>query len=91
MTGDGACVGNCAQSYNLQTTDRRVYRIDRMDASVLFQYDDGTTYTAPQAAGDLSIMIRSFLQDSDVYVYWVRARGIASPEPTLEIGAERTL
>lgn len=89
QTESGTCQGNCAQAYNIQTTANRLYRIDRTASSTIFTYDDGTTYTAPQTAGELSIMIRTFLADSDLYVYWVRARPLVFPEPALVIGAEK--
>lgn len=90
MTESGACVSICTQSYTVQTTAPRIYRIDRTASAVTFMYDDDTTYVAPQAAGDLSIMIRSFLSDGDLYVYWVRARPLVV-EPMLSIGDEKTL
>jgi hypothetical protein len=91
MTESGTCASICTQSYTVQTTDRRIYRVDRASSSVTFMYDDDTTYTAAQAPGDLSIMVRTFLEDSDLYVYWVRARPLVSPEPALAVGVEKTL
>jgi hypothetical protein len=87
----GTCLNICQQPYNIQTADKRIYRIDRHAAGTVFAYDDDTKYTTTQAAGDLSIMIRSYLKDSDLYVYWVRARPLVFPEPTLTIGDEKTL
>ena len=68
-----------------------LYRIDRWSGGVRFILDDGTAFDAAGSNGDMSIMIRSFLAQSDVQVNWVRARPIVWPEPAVVIGPEKAL
>jgi hypothetical protein len=86
----GSCMG-CSAAGRAQLPDARVYRIDRAGDAVVFRYDDGFTVEAAGSAGDLSVLLRNFLVDSDVVVDWVRARPLVVPEPVPIVGPEVVL
>lgn len=90
-TTSGTCASGCDQPKLSQTADFRIYRIDRTGDGVVFLYDDGTAFQGAGTNGDLSIMIRNYLIESDVTVDWVRARRLIVPEPTPTIGPEVAL
>lgn len=90
-TTSGTCSSGCGSGSTLQSTESRIYRVDRWSGGVRFVLDDGTPFDAAGSSGDLSIMIRSFLAQSDVVVSWVRARPIVWPEPAVAIGPEKAL
>lgn len=76
---------------NALTDATRIYRIDRHESGVMFTYDDGKTSSALGASGDMAILIRNSLAASDIFVDWIRARPLVWPEPTVAVGAEKTL
>lgn len=86
----GECTGIiCGDSSSAQSNAFRVYRIDRRAEGARFTYDDETRFEAKGSSGDMSIMIRGWLRESDIEVDWVRARPLVWPEPELVIDAER--
>jgi hypothetical protein len=87
----GSCTGGCDDNALGQTSDFRIYRVDRSTAVVDFYYDDGTKFEGAGSNGDLSIMLRNFLVTSDVEIDWVRARPLVAPEPTTVLGPETSI
>ncbi|MDB4937694.1 MAG: hypothetical protein JWP87_4666 [Labilithrix sp.] len=90
-TGATTCVSWCAQAPQSQTTDFRVYTIERTGSAARFVLDDGAVFSADSPVGDLSILIRNYALDSDLAVEWVRARPLLKPEPGVAIGNEETV
>lgn len=86
----GPCAMTCASSFGLQTSQFRVYRIDRGGGQNEFSLE-GQPFSAPGDNGDLGILLRSSLATSDVEVDWVRARAIVVPEPSVTVGGETPL
>jgi hypothetical protein len=87
-TTRGTCIDGCNESPSTQTSEERVYKVDRAGNTVVFTYDTGTTFEAVGSSGDQSVMIRNFLLTSDLVVDWVRARPLVLPEPTPSLGTE---
>ena len=90
-TASGTCVSGCDEAAGTQTTDARVYKVDRAGETVVFTYDTGATFQAVGSSGDQSLMIRNYLLTSDVVVDWVRARPLVLPEPIPSLGPEVVL
>lgn len=90
-TTSGTCQPGCASATAPQGAGMRTYRIDRTNQNVRFTSDDGVTYDAAGSNGDMSIMVRNFLQSGEVDVDFVRARRVAAPEPTMALGDETAL
>jgi hypothetical protein len=90
-TVGGACDTVCVGLNGTQSTGYRFYRITRAGSNVTFAIEEGTPFSAGTSNGDMSIMIRNYMQTSDLLVDWVRARGVVSPEPTSMLGAEQNL
>ncbi len=90
-TPGSACDNNCfPNSPSTQTTAERVYRIERAAAETRFFLDGALIYTAPAGAtGDYSLMLRNFMATADLRVDWVRVRSLATPEPSVTVGAEQ--
>jgi hypothetical protein len=87
----GACTSSCVDPALPQSAAFRVYRIDRTGDGARFTFDDGVQRTSAGPTGDLSVMVRNFLVDSDIEVDWVRARPLIWPEPDVTLAEERGL
>jgi hypothetical protein len=88
----GACKGTCTGGTATPDNQYHWYRIERLPTQTRF-YRDGLlvpsnisviTNDTPYA-----IMMRNFAVMSDLDVDWVRARLLATPEPTVTLGAEQ--
>jgi hypothetical protein len=86
-----ACDPGCTGLIGTQQSASRFYSIMRFGTDVRFAIDNGAPFNATGDNGDMSIMIRNYLQNSDVLVDWVRARALVTPEPTATLGAEQNL
>ena len=90
--GGGSCTLECTSTPTGQDSSFHVYRIDRESEGVRFTFEDASRYAAAGDNGDMAIMVRNFLQSSDLLVDWVRARPlIIIPEPIYDRGQEPTL
>jgi len=87
-TSSGTCVNGCNEAPGTQTTDARVYKVDRAGDTAVFTYDTGATFQGVGSSGDQSVMIRNYLLTSELVVDWVRARPLVLPEPTPVLGDE---
>ena len=87
----GSCTSVCSHLPLPQTAAFRVYRIDRTADLSRFTFDDGVQRENAGPTGDLSVMFRNFLVDSDIEVDWVRARPLIFPEPDVSVAEERPL
>jgi hypothetical protein len=95
-TGIGAedqadgCPNGCNSTPGTQSTNFRLYSIERQPAQTIFTID-GTTWSTP-ATNDqaLSLMIRNWLPSGDLVMDWIRSRTRIYPEPTVTLGAEQT-
>jgi hypothetical protein len=87
----GACAAGCTGTLVTPDTAYHWYRIER-DPTVTRFYRDGALIGTPIAAvndTDFAVMMRNFAATSDLDVDWIRARELASPEPTVVVGAEQ--
>lgn len=87
----GACSSVCTDPALPQSAAFRVYRIDRNGDGARFTFDDGVKRENAGPTGDLSVMVRNFLSDSDIEVDWIRARPLIWPEPDVTLAEERGL
>ncbi|HEX8794788.1 MAG TPA: DUF2341 domain-containing protein [Polyangiaceae bacterium] len=75
-----------------QDTQPHVYVVARAPSSTSFYRDGVKAYTAqyPNAA-DYALMLRNWMQAGDLVVSLVRNRPLVDNEPTVTVGAEKTL
>ncbi len=75
-----------------QDTQPHVYVVARAPSSTSFYRDGVEAYTAPYPdAVDYALMLRNWMQTSDVVVSLVRDRPLVDNEPTVTVGAEKPL
>lgn len=75
-----------------EDTQPHAYVIARAPSSTTFYRDGLQAYAAPYAnATDYALMLRNWMQSSDVVVSLVRDRPLVDNEPTVGVGAEKQL
>jgi hypothetical protein len=85
----GTCNGGCVGPSLTPDTAYHWFRIERDAATTRFYYDGTLSYTASDVnTVDYSPMIRNYALTSDLNVDWMRGRALASPEPSVTVGAE---
>lgn len=84
------CSGGCAGLPQAQDSNFHWFRIERDTGATRF-YRDGTLASTITENNDVdwSVMIRDWAVTSDLQVDWIRARMLASPEPTVTLGPEQ--
>jgi hypothetical protein len=90
-TAAGACAATCSARDAPQSSEFRVYRVDRGSARTVFTDDESAVFVAEGTNGDESIMLRNYLVTSDVVVDWVRARPSAATAPGFQLADEEPL
>jgi len=75
-----------------QDTQQHTYVIARAPSSTTFYRDGSKAFPAPYAnTVDYALMLRNYTQSSDVVVSLVRDRPLVDNEPTVTVGAEKSL
>jgi hypothetical protein len=94
VTSGTACASVCTSNALTPALDAQYhwYRIERGATATLF-FRDGVQVQsiADPNNDDYSLLARNYSVSSDLIVDWLRARPLASPEPTVTIGAETAL
>jgi hypothetical protein len=90
ITGSANCANGCNSATVAPDNAYHWYRIERDPAATRFYIDgalSGSAIVDPNTV-DYSVMIRNYALTSDLIVDWIRARSLATPEPTVTVGAE---
>lgn len=75
-----------------QDTSAHAYVVARAPSSTIFYRDGVQSYSAPYGnSADYSLMLRNWMPASDVVVSLVRDRPLVDNEPTVTVGAEKSL
>ena len=88
--GSATCASGCNAGTVTPDNNYHWYRVERNAAATRFYIDGVLSAPAISDANgvDYSIMLRNWAVTSDLVVDWVRARALASPEPTVTVGGE---
>jgi hypothetical protein len=89
VAGSANCANTCTGAAATQDSSFHWYRIERTPSTTLFYIDGVSSYTATDPNDtDWSLMLRNYAVATSVQVDWVRARALATPEPTVSVGPE---
>ncbi|HEX6838611.1 MAG TPA: hypothetical protein VF334_18665 [Polyangia bacterium] len=91
ISSSTVCMNGCNTTAQVVDANFHVYRIERDANETRWFYDGmpaGGSPVADPNNSDHPIMLRNWAATSDLLVDWIRARALASPEPTVTIGAE---
>jgi hypothetical protein len=89
-TTSAPCNVVCPTAPIAQTSAYRIFRVDRLADRQVFWADGSIASMVMQPTTmDIGVEIRNYAVTSAVVVDWVRARGIADPEPTVVLGPEQ--
>ncbi|HEY2365760.1 MAG TPA: DUF2341 domain-containing protein [Polyangiaceae bacterium] len=84
------CTSVCGNTPLSQSNQFRYYAIERQPTQTIFSIDLAPSYTTAATNDQAqSLMIRSYLQTSDLVVDWFRSRVRIYPEPTVTLGPEQ--
>jgi hypothetical protein len=85
------CETPCEGPTVTQTSFAHYYTIERDPTVTRFYLDGVLSYTATvNNTTDYAIMVRNFMQTSDVQISWIRARARVSPDPKVSVDKETT-
>jgi hypothetical protein len=89
ITGAGSCTAGCVGVPVILDNAFHWYRIERSPAATRFYFDGALSYSVNDPNDtDYSVMLRNWAVTSSSQIDWIRARALATPEPTVGIGAE---
>jgi hypothetical protein len=86
------CETGCGGPDLAQNTASHYYAIERDPAATRFYVDGALSFTTPVTnSADYSVMIRNYMETSDLRVDWIRARARVSPDPVITVANEESL
>jgi hypothetical protein len=86
------CEAQCTGSSVAQNTASHYFVIERDPGATRFYRDGALSFTSTVTnSTDYSVVVRNFMETSELRVDWIRARARVSPDPAISLAAEESL